>query len=254
MATTPPSPDLATMAAQYGAGLSPTGSVYNDSDDLPVYVKQVPYKMEQRSSSMLKRFYALPPEELKSLQKRLWAGGFYPKGADPENVILGVHDELTYGAYSTLIDRSAGYYQAGQKYTPDDVLDMAAGVYDQINAGKGRGAGAGPGGGGGRQPLSVGLTNPEDLRAVAQRTAVSTLGRALSDEEISRFVSSFQGQQTSAQTADYNAVEAGGAVTAAPQASVAAESFARRTAPTEAGGNDFLKTYQAFSNLLSRGG
>jgi hypothetical protein len=265
MATTPkptaptPSPDLASASADLGISFSAGGNPYNDPTDLPVWTfNHAPTAATVLSSKLKSSFYALEPAELRDLQKRLWAGGFY-KGVDPDKVILGVHDDYTAAAYEGLIDRSAQFYQAGRKFTPDDVLDQAAGVYDQVNAAKGRRAGLGPDGGAGdttRAPLTVDLTSPEDLRAIAQRAAVSALGRALRDDELNRFVTSFQGRERQAQTQGYNISDpngAGGTAVSPPDPSVAAQQFAQGVAPVESGAHAFVKTYRAFSSILSKG-
>ena len=277
---TQPAGDLGSLLA--GLGIDPasfTGGPMADPNDLPVfagraakvpgrgewtkeevsrfagtgvptgYARQVP--VTRRQSELERDFYATDPDSLAALQKRLYAGGFYPQGVDPNEVVLGVHDEQTYAAYQKVVQRAAGFYAAGKEHTIDDVLDMAAGVWGQTGGTAGRGGGGG-GGRAGRQPLTVELTNPEDLQAVAQRTAVSTLGRALRPEELSRFVASFHASQRQEQTASYGAVEGGGTVTGAPSAATAAESFARRAAPTEAGANDVVRVYGSLSRILAR--
>lgn len=265
------SPELTAVIAA-NPGITPTmsGGYSGDPDDMPVYTgtKDEPvFKTDQfpfggtqavkrpkpttkMSSQMEKDFYSLDPTERATLQKRLYAGGFYGD-IDPEKVILGIPDETSFRAYRTAVGRAASYYAAGQRKTLDDVLDEAAGIWEQVNGPGGAGAGGrGGGSGSGKQPLTVALTSPEDLRAVAQKTATSTLGRALTDQEIGRFVSAFHSSQSSAQTAEYDEAAV---VTAPTSPGVAAEQFARGTDPTAAGGQGFLKTYQAFSRILGGG-
>ena len=72
------------------------------------------------------------------------------------------------------------------------------------------------------------VTNPEDIKVIANQVAQQTLGRGLTDEEAARFVGIRQGQE-----------RVGGAVQ--PMAiDVAAQQFAEQIAPTEANGYKFL--------------
>lgn len=198
----------------------------------------------KRETEATKHLYAMPDEEVAELQRRLWAGGFYPPGTDPEEIALGDRDPYTDKAWLNAIDRAANFKNAGRDITIWEAIDMGA------NIRKEGGLGA-DGSGTGRQPLVVELANPEDLKFYAQRTAVSTLGRALRPDELNRFVSSFQQAQTSAQTQAYNqAGGAGGTVVGAPSPTVAAEQFARQAAPVEAGAHDAVKVFDVVSKVL----
>lgn len=193
--------------------------------------------------------YNRPDErEVTELQRRLWAGGFYPPGTQMEDITPGLPDTHTAKAWQTLLDRSANYYASGKQMTVWEVLDEGANI---------GGPGAGGRGGDGGAPLVTELTNPEDLRYVAQRVAVSTLGRPLRDDEINRFVSSFHGSQQSAQAQAYNlGGGAGGTVVGAPDASSAAAAFAQQAAPVEASAHGAVKVFDVLSGLLGgrRGG
>jgi len=211
-----------------------------------------PRPSTMRQSQLESRFYSMAPEDRRELQRRLYAGGFYGS-TDPDKIVLGVPDEVSFSAYAKAVARAASYYGAGKKMTVDEVIDESAGVLDQIYGANGRRDGGAGGDGAGRAPLTIGLTNPEDLKAVAQRTATGTIGRALNGDELNRFIASFHQAQSGAQTNAYNADETGGTVVDAPSEGAAAEAFARGAAPTEAGGNDFLRTFSAFRSILSRG-
>ena len=266
-------PDLTSLAAEEGV-VTPAGTAaYVDPNDLPVYTgrrpvlkplgkktigRLTPFIGVQDSTSttsqMAKELYAKDPGELRELQKRLYAAGFYGT-YDVDKIVLGVPDEVTFEAYSTAVQRAGAYYAAGKKKTVDDVIDESAGILDQIYGKGGRRGGSGDGDGSQkRAPLTIGLTSPDDLRAVAQKTATGTIGRALTDSELAQFVASFHQAQASSQTASYNADVTGGTVTDVTDPGVAAENFARQQAPVEAGGSDFLRTFTAFRNILTRGG
>lgn len=261
-----PSGGISGLQSQYG-GTGLAAGPYGDPNDLDLIwdrKKQTPIGRAEigqasggwrgtpavapeikRSSEAYKHIYAMPDEEVGELQRRLWAGGFYPPGADPEDVALGDRDPYTDNAWQSLVNRAAQFKNAGRDLTIWEVLDMGA------NIRKEGGAGGDGSGGGGRPPLVTELTNPEDLKYVAQRTAVSALGRALKPDELSRFISSFHGSQQTAQAQAYNAAGgAGGSVVSAPDPTAAAASFARQAAPTEAGAHDFVKVYDVFSKML----
>lgn len=267
-----PSPGLAGLMGQYG-GASLSGGDYADPQDLPLIVKRerrtpgageftmqeeaqflyggVPadYTREfptvQKESEAEKAFYSMDRKDVSELQHRLWAGGFYPPGVDPTEIALGDYDEYTFKAYQTAIHRAAMFHASGVDKTLNDVIDEAANI---------EGADARNKASRGRAPLVTELTNPEDLRYYAQKTAVATLGRSLRPDELERFVSSFHASQTASQTAAYNAGGTGGpggTVVNAPNPSVAAEAFARQEAPAEAGAHDFVKVYDVVSRVLS---
>lgn len=106
-----------------------------------------------------------------------------------------------------------------------------------------------PVGGGGGAMRRYRVSSPDDLRAVANKVALDTLGRSLTEEESVRFVQAYQQREVQAQQQYY----AGGTVTEAPSAGVAAETFATQIAPTEANGYKFLKIMNRI-NELAQGG
>lgn len=260
-----PGPDIRTAASnELGIDMTLSGGAYADPNDLPVFTgryrggprrtigpgpaPQFQTTREKRQSELEKEFYAQDPKDLSALQHRLWAGGFYAQGVDPEEIALGDYDEQTFAAYSKAVQRAARFYATGQELTVDEVIDMATGL-------EGAGAARAKGAGGGRQPLVTELTNPEDLKYVAQKTAVSALGRALRPDELERFVTSFHASQSTASAAAYGAAGgAGGAVVSPPSAQAAAEAFARREAPVEAGAHDVVRVFDVFSKMIGRRG
>jgi len=263
-----PSAGLAELDAKYG-GATLSGGAYRDPDDFDVIVGReqrrpvgseftmqeqaeflyggVPsdYTREfptvKKSSEVEKQLYS-PDTDVAELQRRLWAGGFYPPGTDPAEIALGDRDPYTDKAWQNAIERAGKFKAAGQKKTLDEVIDEAIGLR------KGSGADTT---GTGRQPLVVELVNPEDLKYYAQRTAVATLGRALRPDEINRFVSSFHASQQASQTQAYNQRgAAGGQTVSAPSPAVAAEQFARQTDPTAAGAHDVVRVFDVVSKVL----
>jgi hypothetical protein len=276
-----PSGDINALAAQHGVTPTMAGGAYADPQDLPLirrrekrtpgkgeftmqeeaeflyggmpsgYAREIP--LEKKQSEVEKELYSMADGDVGELQRRLWAGGFYPPGADPAEVALGDRDAYTDKAWKNAVERAAQFRAAGRDLTLDEVIDMGANIRKQGGIG---GDGAG---GGGRQPLVTELTNPEDLKYYAQKTAVSTLGRSLRQDELERFVASFHNAQSVAQSAAYTAGGTGGpggSAVNAPSPTAAAESFARKEAPVEAGAHDTVKVFDVVSKLLGgrRGG
>lgn len=54
-------------------------------------------------------------------------------------------------------------------------------------------------------PLVVRLKNPDDIRAVLQTGAKAVFGKFMSEDDIQKFISAYQGQQAAYQTAAYQA-------------------------------------------------
>jgi hypothetical protein len=83
-----------------------------------------------------------------------------------------------------------------------------------------------------------------DIRSVAHEIARRTLGRRFTEEEVDKFVQSYQATQVQAQQAG------GGVSEQAPSADVAAEQYAMQVAPTEAQGYKFLGKVDSFMNMM----
>lgn len=81
----------------------------------------------------------------------------------------------------------------------------------------------------GRIAPTIRLTNPNDLKAVADNVATRTIGRALTDEEADAFVTSYQQMERAYQQRALG----GGEVTMAPDVQVAAQEQIREQASEE---------------------
>lgn len=90
-----------------------------------------------------------------------------------------------------------------------------------------------------RAPLQVKYTNPEDLKATAQNVAQTLYGGNLSEDDLAKFVTSYQSMESQAQTTSYNQAPTGGAVTAPPDPSVAVESQIRADHPDQVAATQF---------------
>lgn len=110
------------------------------------------------------------------------------------------------------------------------------------------GLGAGPGGGPGAARPQIRLTNPDNLRTIAQDVAMRTLGRGLMPDEAERFVTSYQDMER-----NYQMSLAGGAgeVTSAPAADVAAETMLRQEFEQEYDVYQMGSTLDTFQRILA---
>lgn len=227
--------------------ISPTGA-RADLTAPRIPLTKAPLARTKRQSELEKDFHRMAiddPTSFKALQKRLYSGNFYPRGTDPEDVVLGDPDDLTLSAYTNAVDRAARFYAADQKLTLDEVIDRSAGVRDPRADDKGAN----------RAPLTIELTDPETLSYIASKTAVSTLGRGFTPEELQRFVQSFHGAQSASQRAQYAAGATGGpggTYTGGPAAEAEAAAFARQAAPTEAKAHDLVRVYEGFMDIIGR--
>lgn len=105
-----------------------------------------------------------------------------------------------------------------------------------------------------RAPLSLRLSNPDDLASVANDAAMKRLGRTFTQEELNKFVTSYHSAETGTQTADYNAQAAGGSATATPTSATAANKFAEQVDPVAAQARNVLPLVASIDQFLKSGG
>jgi hypothetical protein len=98
------------------------------------------------------------------------------------------------------------------------------------------------GGGGQKYKPRINVSSPDDLKIVARKVSMDTLGRAFTDAEANKFVKAYQAQEIDYQRKEQKSLLSGGGDIAVgiPSADVAAEKFAQESAPTEAQGYQFL--------------
>ena len=148
------------------------------------------------------------------LQQMLIRAGYL----NPRAVIVGQWDSTSAAAYAQLLGSAN---QAGVDW--QTALARSLSTADQTTALSGSARG----------PLQVQLANPDDLKNVAQNVAQTLQGGNLSEEDLNRFVTSYQSMQSGTQTQAYNTGLTGGTVTAPPTAAVAAETQIRAEHPDQ---------------------
>jgi hypothetical protein len=294
--TTPPgpatpqpalSPDTNQLAAQYGLDPTMIGTGLDDDEDsMKVFKRTIkkagsPGRMNMTGGLLglnlqdpwlegedggesdetdtvgnyKKDYYRKAPGELGPLKRRLWEGGFYDASISWEDVRQNDYDEETNQAWARAVKRAAAFYDAGKKLTVDEVIDMAAANMSDEEKASGKRSGSGQG----RPGLSVELTHPDDIKTTAMKVSARTLGKGWSDDQLNRFVATFQAMERSQQANQYAATgQGGGTYTGAPNMEAQIEKEARRQDPVAAGATDYVNAYsmiiKAFQSLGSGAG
>lgn len=94
----------------------------------------------------------------------------------------------------------------------------------------------------------INVSSPDDLKVVAKKVSMDTLGRAFTEAEADKFVKAYQAQETG-----YQQSSAGGGVSVQiPSADVAAQKFAEESAPTEAQGYKYLGYVNKFFDAIGK--
>lgn len=149
---------------------------------------------------------SLSAEDRARLQRAMVDAGVITKGT---KFRLGIWDDASRGAYADLLAFANG---AGldAKAALAEYARMKT-LYDEEERAE-------------RQPLTVRLTNPDDLRGTFETVARRRIGRKLRPDESERFVKAYQAEEGAVQQRAYDLDETGGTVTdvANPQAFLAA--------------------------------
>lgn len=110
------------------------------------------------------------------------------------------------------------------------------------------------GGGSTRAPFSPRVSNPDDLREVFKQTAYNVLGgKFTDDEQLQRFVDTYQQQEINAQRAAYDTAAAGGTTVEQPQADTAALEQLKSDDPAAYGAAQFANYGRMIRDMLTGG-
>ena len=109
-------------------------------------------------------------------------------------------------------------------------------------------------GGGKKYKPRINVSSPDDLKIVAKKVSMDTLGRAFTDAEADKFVKAYQSQEIGYQKMEQQSMLKGGGDIAVqiPSADVAAEKFAQESAPTEAQGYKYLGYVNQFFDAIGK--
>lgn len=91
----------------------------------------------------------------------------------------------------------------------------------------------------------INVSSPDDLKVVAKKVSMDTLGRAFTDAEADKFVKSYQAQEIGFQQNTGNGVSVD-----IPSVDVAAQEFSQELAPTEANAYKYLGYVDKFFNSI----
>lgn len=240
------SSDLAREAARLGIDF---GAPVTDVDDPPVYLgfqrrtgEDHPgtvgfgSKYEPRSK-VLTDFYAWDTDRLRKFQEKAFSAGFYGN-AERDEVRFGDHDEDTFRIWTAVVDRAVGFNAAGQKVDPWSALERAVETAPPRQSTS--------------RPLTVELTNPEDIKAVMREAARDAIGKGTIDEgRLEEIISRWHAQQRQTQTAAYGAAGTGGTVIAPESLSTFAEREAMNIDPAAASAHKVLEKFEVLSRMMS---
>lgn len=199
----------------------------------------------QTTQDLFKQMMALStkdPTSFQQMQGLLYDSGAY--GATPR---ASVHWGQWTSDTANALKEALTNYEAvgpgsGSPISWTEYLQQAA-AQGRVNQSQG-----GVGGAGGTGTASqVQLSDPATLKATIQQAAMSSLDRALSPDELDKFVSNFQAQQASAQTST------AGSVTM-PDASAQAQSTIEQNHPDEFRQHNVSAYSNALLNLFLPGG
>lgn len=170
-------------------------------------------------------------EDLATLQQSLIQAGYISQD-QANRMVLGSPDQVTAAAFAKLL--ATANYSGSDWRSALAIRLTAAGQQAPVKK-----ALEVP-------PLTISLSNPDDIKSTLQKSAQSLLGGYMSDDQANFFVGQFQNAQRQQQTAayyqQYDPAKAaagdtiygpGGTTTAAPDMSTAAESYAKAADPLQ---------------------
>jgi len=185
--------------------------------------------------------------KVSALQKRL-----VQSGALDDDYLDGYWDPVSAKAFEQILAES------NNMGTPDFNLAIDARINSQPMEigpdGKPRRRPAGSSAKNKRPPLSLTLSNSDDLATTAQTVAQKRLGRTFNADELNRFVSSYHAAESGSQRSQYNASDpsgSGGTTEGAPSPETAANTFAEHTDPVASQARNMLPMVQSINNLLN---
>lgn len=185
-----------------------------------------PYK----TGTELDQLAGYGPDEIYMLQSRLHTANLL------DNFTPGKLDKATRSAFKDLLATS----NASSKdwITTLDEITAAGGMTETGTT---------------RAPLTIQLTSPDDLKAVAKKVSQTLYGGDLPDADLEHFVASYNQMETAAQTQNYNIGETGGTVTAPTDPSVALEAQVRAAHPEQVFATAIGQARNTILGTLGRG-
>lgn len=186
-----------------------------------------------------RELFALSVNDLAQVKLGLVAIG----ALEPENVgLLNVKDITSNAKIQTSFNRLVSVAQANGLQWQQLLTRMVRNGETFANLG------AGPGPGTQRPTIQYRLTNPDNIKAIAQDVALRTIGRGLADDEANMFVTSYQDMERRSQ----QAMAMGAAeVEQTPALDVAAETMLREEFRDEYDVYQMGNTLDMFQRILA---
>jgi cell wall-associated NlpC family hydrolase len=149
-------------------------------------------------------FWSLPVYQQQQIEQTLWAGGFYADSAgnQPSSAPDFGKPSAMQATERALANAADGAASTNQKL--DDYVSQAAGSGGTSKAGSSTYV---PGVTGQGPNRVYDLRNPADIKLAAQSIFQAALGRAPTDDELAKATTDLQGQDTAADTTQFNAEE-----------------------------------------------
>jgi hypothetical protein len=247
--TTPPTTGttVPTIKDIYGSN-PPVGGTTTDVTDAPPYLPPPRYAKDENG-----KWIVYDGPGLVTLDGKI-SEVYYDVTNDPGIIYAGMTPAERLDVLSKLND--SGFYTAGNigNYA-SDLNAISAWLEYSNNAGLDREAALGqivstgatmPKTRTGGTPRTYKTSNTDDLKVMAKKISQDTLGRMMSDEELSRFVASYQQSEI-----DYRKSMYAGRTTEDMQpADIAAQEFSQELAPTEANAYKYLGYVDKFFNSI----
>lgn len=226
----------------------PAGTTTTEEENLPPYAPPPRYAKDANG-----RWYVYEGAGLVTLDGQI-SEVYYDINNDPGRFYAGMTPAERLEVLGKLND--SGFYTAGNignyasdlnaisawlEYSNNAGLDREAALNQIVSTGATM-----PKTGSGGTPRTYKTSNTDDLKVMAKKISQDTLGRMMSDEELNRFVASYQQSEI-----DYQKSMYAGATTEDMQpADIAAQEFSQELAPTEANAYKYLGYVDKFFNSI----
>lgn len=227
----------------------PAGTTTTGTTTVPPYLPPPRYAKDSNG-----KWYVYEGPGLVSLDGQISQVDYYDINNDPGRIYAGMTPAERLEVLGKLTD--SGFYTAGNigNYA-SDLNAFSAWLEYSNNAGLTREAALNqivttgatiPKKGSGGTPRTYRTSNTDDLKVMAKKISQDTLGRSMTDEELSRFAATYQQSEIDYQKSMY----AGRTTEEMQQPDMAAQEFSQELAPTEANAYKYLGYVDKFFNAI----
>lgn len=237
-----------TIGGIFGATAPAGGTTTTEEENLPPYLPPPRYAKDDKG-----KWYVYEGAGLVTLDGKI-SEVYYDINDDPGRFYAGMTPAERLEVLGKLSD--SGFYTAGDigNYA-SDLNAISAWLEYSNNAGLDREAALNqivangaimPKKRTGGTPRVYRTSNTDDLKVMAKKISQDTLGRSMTDEELSRFAATYQQSEIDYQKSIY----AGRTTEEMQQSDIAAQEFSQELAPTEANAYKYLGYADKFFNAI----